>query len=297
MVRGAFLGDAISLGPHWVYDQQEIVRKIGDPEKFNDPISPYHPGKREGDFTHYGDQALVLLRHLAEVKSFDLPGYAAAWKEYWEDPSTISYRDGSTKATLAHLEKGVPPDRAGAESHDIAGASKIAPLFLLQWNDDEALVAACRSLTAFTHNDPDVIATAEFFARVALAVSKGSSIPQAVRGNGESLEGNLKDWLAAAEESVGSVEGNAAVLKSHGLSCDVDGGFSGVCHLLLRYPDDPSIALVENAKAGGDSAARGMLLGTIYGASDLIGTLPAEWINGLNARAEIDALIHHVIGR
>lgn len=297
MVRGAFLGDAISLGPHWVYDQQEIARKIGDPEKFNDPISPYHPGKKAGDFTHYGDQALVLLRHLAEVKSFDLPGYAAAWRAYWGNSATISYRDGSTKATLAHLEKGVPPDRAGAESHDIAGAAKIAPLFLLQWNDDEALVAACRSLTAFTHNDPDVIATAEFFAKVALAVSQGSSIPQAVQGNGESLEGNLKDWLAAAEESVGSVEGNAAVLKSHGLSCDVDGGFAGVCHLLLRYPDDPSIALVENAKAGGDNAARGMLLGTIYGAADLIGTLPAEWINGLNARGEIDTLIDRVIGR
>jgi ADP-ribosylglycohydrolase len=290
MVTGAFLGDAISLGPHWVYDQEEISRRIVDAERYQDPISPYHPGKKAGDFTHYGDQVLVLLRYVAEAGKFDLTGYAAAWRAYWENPATISYRDGSTKGTLANLEAGVPPERAGAHSHDLSGAGRFAPLFLLSWNDDAELLAAVRNLTAFTHNHPDVIAAAEFFATVALAVKRGEAIPAAIRRVGRELDGNLKDWLAAAEEHLHAVEGNAAVLATHGLSCDIDGGFAGVCHLLLRYPDDPTIALVENAMAGGDSAARALILGTIYGAADLIGTVPEHWLADVNARAEIGRL-------
>lgn len=290
MVMGAFLGDAVSLGGHWVYDQEEIARRIVDRERYQDPVSSYHPGKRAGDFTHYGDQLLVLLRYVAEARVFDLSGYASAWRAYWESPATISYRDGSTKGTLTNLGAGVPPDRAGAHSHDLSGAGRFAPLFLLPWKDDGELLAAVRSLTAFTHNHPDVIAAAEFFATVALAVERGEPIPVAIRRVGRDLHGNLRDWLAAAEEHLHAVEGNAAVLATHGLSCDIDGGFAGVCHLLLRYPDDPAIALVENAMAGGDSAARALLLGTLYGAADLLGTVPDHWLADLSARAEIERL-------
>jgi len=294
MVMGAFIGDAISLGPHWVYDQEEIARKVTAPERYQDPVSPYHPGKKAGDFTHYGDQVLVLLRYIAEHHAFDLAGYAAAWKAYWENPATISYKDGSTKETLAGLGKGLPPERAGAHSHDLSGAGRFAPLFLLQWNDDEGLLAAVRQLTAFTHNHPDVIGAADYFARVALLVKRGDSIPDAIRKAGGGLDGNLKDWLAAAEQHLHSTDGNAAVLKDHGLSCDVDGGFAGVCHLLLRYPDDPALALVENAMAGGDSAARALVMGTIYGAAGLVELVPEHWLEGLNAGQEITRLIDSV---
>jgi len=294
MVTGAFLGDAISLGPHWVYDQDEIARKVVDRERYQDPISPYHPGKKAGDLTHYGDQLLVLLRYVAAAGEFNLPGYAAAWRAYWEDAGTISYKDGSTKETLANLERGQPPERAGAHSHDLSGAGRFSPLFLLKWNDDGQLLEAVRQLTAFTHNHPDVIDSAEFFARVALAVKRGDAIPDAIRSVGRDLDGNLKDWLAAAEEHLLSTEGNAAVLKAHGLSCDIDGGFAGVCHLLLRYPDDPAIALVENAMAGGDSAARALILGTIYGATGLTGLLPEHWLGDLAAGNEIGRLTDSV---
>lgn len=288
---GAFIGDAISLGPHWIYDQGEIERKVTSPERYQDPVSAYHPGKKAGDFTHYGDQLLVLLRYLGENQSFDLAGYATAWRAYWENPETISYRDGSTKETLANLENGQPPERAGAHSHDLSGGGRFAPLFLLSWADDESLLESVRLLTAFTHHHPDVIAAAEFYAKVALAVQRGESIPAAIRRLGHALEGNLKDWLAAAEDHLHSTEGNAAVLGTHGLSCDVDGGFAGVCHLLLRYPDDPALSLVENAMAGGDSAARALLLGTVYGAAGLIDLVPEHWVEDLAAGQEIQRLI------
>jgi ADP-ribosylglycohydrolase len=268
IVRGALVGDAICLGPHWVYDQEEIARKIDRPDQFHDPISQYHPGKKAGDFTHYGDQALLLAEHLAETKHFDLKNFAEVWRAYWENPATISYRDGATRETLANLEAGLPPEKAGSTSHDLAGATRIAPLFLLEWPDEESLLAACRELVAFTHNDPAVIGAAEFFTRVVLTIQQGGSIPEAIDRAGAALTvERLKAWLEDGRKSAGSAEKDSEVLAEHGLSCNIDGGFAGVCHLLLRYPNDPLTAMVENAKAGGDSAARGMLLGMVYGAA------------------------------
>ncbi|HVJ46089.1 MAG TPA: ADP-ribosylglycohydrolase family protein [Luteolibacter sp.] len=292
MVWGGLLGDAISLGPHWVYDPQEIADKIGRPEKFHDPISPYHPGKKAGDLTHYGDQVLVLLGYLTENKSFDLVSYAEAWKAFWENPATISCRDGATKTTLANLSAGLPPEKAGAPSHDLAGASIIAPLFRVRWADDAALLDACRKIVAFTHNDPDVIDAAEFFARTALAVSRGKTIAESLDASGLSLkDGNLARWFAAAKGSARSGEDDSSVLGEFGLSCNIDGGFSGACHLLLKYPEDPFTALVENAAAGGDSSSRGMPIGMIYGAAGLLGKLPAEWTTGLRCADAVEKFI------
>jgi hypothetical protein len=57
-------GDALCLGPHWIYDQREIAQKLGQITGYAAPLTSYHPGKQAGDFTHYGDQTLILLRSL-----------------------------------------------------------------------------------------------------------------------------------------------------------------------------------------------------------------------------------------
>lgn len=284
MIWGSLVGDALALGPHWIYDPEEIRKKIGTPDRLHDPISKYHPGKSAGDFTHYGDQALLFLRHLAASGKYDLDAFAAEWRAYWENPSTISYRDGATKGTLANLSEGVPAKDAGAHSHDLAGVSIIAPLFLLKWEDDESLVAACKELTAFTHQDATVIGAAEFFARTALACLGGKSIADSLAMAADGFGGSpIHGWFTSAMGSARSSEADGTVLSEYGLSCDVTEGFAGVCHLLLRYPEDPTAALVASAAAGGDSAARGMLLGMIYGASGQLGKIPADWKNGLHA--------------
>lgn len=292
MVWGSLIGDALALGPHWVYDPEEIRKSIGTPDRFHDPISRYHPGKSAGDFTHYGDQELLLLRHLAAAGRYDLDAFAAEWRAYWENPSTISYSDGATKGTLVNLSAGAPAKDAGAASHDLAGVSIIVPLFLLKWEDDESLVAACRELTAFTHRDEAVIDAAEFFARAALACLGGKSVADALdSAAGGSGESPVAGWFTAAVGSARSSEGDGSVLGEYGLSCDVAEGFPGVCHLLLRHPDDPAAGLTSNAAAGGDSAARGMLLGMVYGASGRLEKVPSHWMEGLRAKGAIEESI------
>jgi ADP-ribosylglycohydrolase len=57
--------------------------------------------------------------------------------------------------------------------------------------------------------------------------------------------------------------------------------------ILLRHGDDLETALIENVMAGGDSAARGVVLGTILGAAHGRRAVPARWLEGLQAREKI----------
>ncbi len=289
-------GDALCLGPHWIYDQREIAQKLGRITGYAAPLTSYHPGKQAGDFTHYGDQTLILLRSLAEHGRFDLTGFAAEWRAFWEDPATHSYRDGATKATLENLRKGARPAEAASDSHDIAGAARIAPLFLLKWESDEALLQAARAQTGFTHRDPQVIETAEFFARVTLSVQSGTEISTALRETAALTHWQAipDGWFAAAVASMTSREPDAVAAHALGLSCYVADAFPVICHLLLRHPEDPVKALTTNAEAGGDSAARALLMGMVYGALPNATPLPGDWITGLRARAEIQLLIARI---
>ena len=291
ILLGSLIGDALALGPHWIYNQREIHEKLGRVTTYQPPLAIYHAGKMAGDFTHYGDQTLVLLRSIAETGGFDLANFASAWQAFWANPATISYRDSATKATLAHLLSHSSP---ASTSDDIAGAARIAPLFLLDWENDDALLASVRSQTAFTHGDPAVIEAAEFFACVTLAVQRGTPIKAALLTTQDSgiWQALPDEWLVNALESATFDETDSAALHRHGLSCRTDDAFPGICHLLLRHPQDPALALIENANAGGDSAARGMILGMVYGAQFPVATWPEEWSAGLRARDEIDGLIH-----
>lgn len=293
IVLGSFIGDALALGPHWVYDQSQIRKQLGRITTYQPPITVYHQGKSAGDFTHYGDQTLVLLRSIAETGNFSLPDFAAAWRAYWDDPETISYRDGATKATLSNLQAGADFTSAASSSHDIAGAARIGPLFLLNWESEEQFLFAVREETAFTHGSPEVIEAACFFAHVILAIRKGDDIPAA-------LEKTIRlacwkhlpeSWYDRAQESALTDESDASALEAHGLSCNISDAFPGICHLLLRHPTDPAMALIENVNAGGDSAARGMILGLVYGTAFPVSSWPAEWLTGLHAREEIESLI------
>jgi ADP-ribosylglycohydrolase len=296
IVFTSFIGDALALGPHWLYHQKELRQKFGHINGYLPPATAYHVGKAAGDFTHYGDQTLLVLRSLAAHGHFDLHLFATEWQAYWENPDTISYRDSATKTTLAHLQSDRPAGAAASSSADLGGAARIAPLFLMRWENDASLLTAARTLTAFTHSEPAVIEAAEFFARIALLVRHGEKIPEALAKTATLPHWKAipVEWIAAARLSCASASTDAEALQDHGLTCHVPDAFTGVCHLLLRHPEAPATALLENINAGGDSAARGMILGLVFGAAFPVSSLPASWLTDLKAREEITALIARI---
>ena len=103
MVLASFAADALALGVHWIYNTNVIDKKWGRVENFIQPERPtYHPTKDLGEFTHYGDQMLVLLKSIAEHSGFDLKKFAADWQRFFD--SYDGYFDKATKATLENFK-------------------------------------------------------------------------------------------------------------------------------------------------------------------------------------------------
>lgn len=71
---GAFVGDALGLGPHWYYDLAELRRDFGDwIDGYADPKphAKYHRGMKAGELSQTGLIMLLLLRSLAECDTYD----------------------------------------------------------------------------------------------------------------------------------------------------------------------------------------------------------------------------------
>ena len=73
-IVGAFIGDALGLGPHWYYDLDELRRDFGDwidgytaPK----PDARYHAGMKAGELSQTGIIMLLLLRSVAERGGYD----------------------------------------------------------------------------------------------------------------------------------------------------------------------------------------------------------------------------------
>lgn len=104
LILPSLFADALSLGPHWIYNPGKIRRLYPDGvHTYDNPHTRYHSGKEAGDFTHYGDQTLALLRSLAtRGKSWS----DAHWQRDWTDwaTHTTAYLDGASKDTLANQD-------------------------------------------------------------------------------------------------------------------------------------------------------------------------------------------------
>ena len=71
MVLCSFVADSLALGVHWIYDTTQLAAEHGRVEDFLSPKkNPYHANREKGGFTHYGDQALVLLESVSACNGF-----------------------------------------------------------------------------------------------------------------------------------------------------------------------------------------------------------------------------------
>jgi ADP-ribosylglycohydrolase len=295
MVLASFAADSLALGVHWIYDADKIKKDFGRVDTLRKPLpGSYHPTKDRGEFTHYGDQTFVLLESVAAQRGFDLSDFSKRWQDLFQ--AYGGYFDKATKQTLQNLAQGKTIEEAGSSSTELAGAARIAPLVFLYYKDPETLVKAARAQTQMTHNNPLVIDSAEFFARVCCKVLEGTAPAEAMtevaaqRFKGFPLYAWVKEGMkSAGEESVSTI-------ARFGQSCHMDDAFPGVVHLIAKYEKDLKEALVQAVMAGGDSAARGLMVGMVLGAHLGEESLPEEWVSGLKKGNDIRRLLDQIDG-
>ena len=293
LLLGSFMGDAIALGPHWDYNAGRIARVFGHINGYTDPPADgYHPGKRAGDFTHYGDQMLVLLRSMTQRGNhFNLAGFYGDWRAMWKDYG--GFVDKATKQTLENMSNGQDAGQCGSDSNDLSGASRMAPILALAQADTplSQLITDVGAQTAMTHGDIEVIESSAYFATVTHRVLQGAPPQVALSETADEEFAGLpaREWLDAALALL--EEDSVTALGKLGLTCHAQDAFQSTVYIIAKYADNFTGALIENTMAGGDSAARGMLVGMVLGAAHGTEVIPKPWIKRLRAGKEILELV------
>jgi len=308
MIFGSFAADSLALGSHWVYNAEAIVKRLGSPDRLTDPIvKKFHPTKKRGNFTHYGDQAFRLLRYIAAHGAYDGPGFFEDWKAMMEGYD--GYFDHATKDTLA---------RGGAsESNDLAGAGRSAPILYLFSEDPERAVEEAVAHAGLTHGNSIVFDTVRFFAGLVFELTAGDAAEVSEAGGDRgAVDGGDGSYAAGdkslvMERAISSVLGayrwesehfpekvekgirsaerdTTEVIGEFGQMCEAPRALPSTVHLLGKYPNSYRKAMVANTAAGGDSAARGLLAGMVLGAWLGEEAIPEEWRTGLTVQREIN---------
>ncbi len=272
LVLSSLVADAYSLGAHWIYDEKQLQILDVDWNNLNDAKVIWHKGKVAGDFTHYGDQTLWLYEYLQDKENFDINEYIQYWKAKTEIYN--GYIDGSTRETLENIENKVTP--TGSPSTDLSIIGRIAPLLLVS-NSKEEFLENVESLISATHNSNEAIVASKFFASLLLEVLNGKGIEESILALKENFDTKIQSYIYSGIAS--KTDDTFQVIRDFGPACDISGGFEGVIHLLCKY-DNFKDMIVCNARAGGDSSARGMIAAIIFMAQEdkKMNQIPTNWL-------------------
>jgi ADP-ribosylglycohydrolase len=284
-IYGALAADALSLGSHWVYNSRAIEKRLGRPDRLTDPIvNTFHPKRKAGEFTHYGDQLLWLLNYVADKGGYEGSEFFKLWIEKMGDYD--GYMDHASEETL----------KAGkaSEMDDLAGAGRTAVLSLLFPDDSDGLATAAADHASLTHNHPIVRDTARFFSLLLFEDDKPmKEALEAVltRGSWESdaFEEAVRRGVDTADEET------TPIIEKFGQMCSAERALPSTMHLLVKYPEDYREAMVANCAAGGDSAARGLLAGMVLGSRLGFSAIPKEWISGLAYLNQIEGALKNLL--
>jgi len=283
MLLGSFVADAIALGPHWIYDTAQIDKQFGEIKGITaPPKGSYHKGKVKGDFTHYGDQMLFLMKYIEEKGSFDPMIYKDAWLKFME--TFEGYKDHATKDSehyyKTHTELG------GSASDELGGVARMTPIVYLLASENKTFENVIVNQTKITHTGGDVLEMAKALSMIVEKVLSGKSPKVAITETGEKLGGQIKSYIdeAFAHESVEPRE----MIATFGQSCSGKSAFPSVIYLLGKYENDYETALIENISAGGDSAARGMVIGMVLGAHLGESAIPKDWLKDMKKYPDVE---------
>lgn len=296
-IRGAFIGDAASMGTHWIYDPVQVkeqVPSLAAPE-FKDPPTPSYYSDKEfpghygkvGMPSPYGEQLLFVVTHTAANLDIITPAAMLEWAE-----TNGGRADTALKAFIKNMKASIKPpgDKNDSEAHCFLKAIPVTCLYAGQ----ESIATQVEAAIRVHQNNDRAVAFGLTTSCMLESLLLGSSLQEAL----ELCEDLNKDMAVAAcfaraktalanketvEEMVLDISHQAKVGKPdspfyghNSRSCELPGAFTVSLYWLLQAaaakgtvitPATIEHVLRENIMVGGDTCSRSILLGGILGAA------------------------------
>jgi ADP-ribosylglycohydrolase len=317
---GLAIGDALGM-PTESLSREEIRARWRNGVTGFEPAPSDHPIAAQmpaGSVTDDTGQAVVLARLLVErhgtLDPRDLADALIRWEGSMAERGSASLLGPSTKAALAAIGAGTPPEEAGAAGATNGAAMRIAPVGIAvavidpRARPDPALDPATEArlstlvdhvvaASMVTHNTGIALAGAAAVAAAVSAGVSGASIAEAtVLGvQAARIAAHRGHWVAGADVAAriewatrlaaGRAEAEAAeliyTLVGTGLATQesVPAAFA----VLAAVPADPWRACLLAASLGGDCDTIAAMAGAIAGACHGVGAFPPEAIAVIDA--------------
>jgi ADP-ribosyl-[dinitrogen reductase] hydrolase len=302
MIWGQFIGDALCMGTHWIYNLEDLKTFYPDLQGFERPRpGHYHYGKEPGDFTHYGEAALLLLESIAAEKGLDVADYGRRFVAHFSSPDYTGYLDSATRGTLenARLDehRNPPPDfafQSGADDDQLATATSLAPVVAL-YHDKPDLDEQVERVTRVRQNHPRSLAYMRVHAGILRELLSGTDLHSAVHRIEEEAgkdlqfgpELNLRLRTVFESKHLDTAKATAQI----GQSCPLKNSFPAALVAVIQTPDDFAGTLLRILASGGDNAGRAAMAGAWLGAHLGLPAIPQAFCQKIRQRERIQAAL------
>jgi ADP-ribosylglycohydrolase len=195
-VMGAFVGDALGLGPHWYYDLEEMRAAFGPwISDYTDPKpGRYHAGMKAGQPSQDGIILEMLLRSLVERGDYDELDFCRRLDEelFPQLNGTPMYGPGGytsqsiREAWRRRVKEGLPWGKVAGHADNTEAAGRVLALAARYALNPHRLAETVSANCLLTQSDEAI---------VAMTTAYGCVLGQLVAG--EPLDEHLSDKLMA----------------------------------------------------------------------------------------------------
>lgn len=317
-IIGAFIGDALGVGPHWYYDLDEQRRQYGTwIDGYTEPQPDrYHAGLKPGELSQTGIITRLFIESLLDRRVYDESDFTARI-----DREILAHTDGTpnsgpggfTHKTIraAHARRvvgGAGWSELGTYVDNTEAAERLVPLAALYAKNPVRVAELSLANTRLLQVDPTIAVLTNVYTSVLAALVRGERLDGTInekirpepRPDAEPLEAHVFGTYAAYAQPATSaklvedpevrIEPASAVARVFGLSCTSYFLFPGVYYLAARFRDDFESAVLHALNGGGQNLARAYLTGALVGAQVGLSGIPQRFIDGLKDKDELLSL-------
>lgn len=190
-IMGAFVGDALALGPHWYYDLDELRSVYG--EWIRDYTEPkpgrYHAGLPAGASSQSGIILALTLQSLVDCKGYDEAHFCSRLdNELFSqlDGNPMSGPGGYTSQSMRDVwrarRRGLPWGQVASLADNTEAAERILAIAVRYAHDPALLARYVAGNTALTQRDPTVGAMTLAYGAVLGQLVQGEPLDSALSG-------------------------------------------------------------------------------------------------------------------
>lgn len=166
-IMGAFIGDALALGPHWYYNLAELRRDYGDwIDDYTDPMpGRYHAGVKAGQLSQAGFILTLMIRSLVDCGGHDVADFCRKMDEELFpllDGTPVNGPGGYTSQSIREawrrrVQQNLPWGQTGGHADTTEAIERTLAIAVRYAQHPAHLAAAITDNTNLTQTDDTVV--------------------------------------------------------------------------------------------------------------------------------------------